>query len=177
MYMRLAVFCLLAMSMVMARENAGDCCSASCRRHVGVYHLNITLTPDLSTILIMTLNADGTMDNMDSLADSEKSVPPIVLGANSHVKGVWKCDGRNRIEATGVIIFYPSPNLPRNLARVVYNLHLNKNDGVSGTVTLTNYDLASTNNRDVSKWQIILGPAVLNLVGYKLFDGCVDNHF
>lgn len=91
---------LLFVSVVIAsNEDFEDNSSESCRKHLGVYYLVIDLRPNLTLYEVATFNDDGTFDTIDSLADgnSFSSTPPF--GSYSNLKGVWKCQGRNEIEA------------------------------------------------------------------------------
>jgi hypothetical protein len=67
---------------------------------------------------------------------------------------------------------YPTQEIPRYVSKATYNFQFNVNNQVSGTISYTDYDLASTANSDQSNWIKLAGPFQYNFQGYKLFKKC-----
>ena len=180
MHTQLAVFCVLAVSMVLANGGAdssdssdgGDCSSGPCRRHLGVYYLAESITPNVTSYQVATLHADGTFNAIDSLADGTDFPPSSPFGSFSNNDGVWTCDGRDSIKVNSLFFLYPTSQSPRSLARGEYKLNFGQNGLVTGKAYFTVYDLKSTTNPNQSQWTKLLGPIEYSVTGYKLFNTC-----
>jgi hypothetical protein len=172
MYIQFTVFCLFAMAVVATADKLGGCLFEPCRQHLGVYYLVITLTPNLTLYEVVTFHSDGTFNTIDSLADGNlfSSTPPF--GAYSNLNGIWECNGRNKITANVLEFNYPTQQIPRYVSTALYNFVFDGNDRVTGTVANNDYNLASTQNPDHSKWIKLAGPFQYNFQGYKLFKRC-----
>lgn len=174
MHIDLSLRFLLAISIVTATENLGGCLFEPCRKNLGVYYLAITASQNLTIYEVVTFRPDGTFDTIDSVADGNLFSSGPSFGAYSSAKGVWKCNGRNGIQANTVAFFYPTPVLPRYASKAEFKLQFTGNDRLTGTLITQSYDLASTQNQDQSQWIKLFPQSNYNLEGYKLFDRCVN---
>ncbi|CAF4251101.1 unnamed protein product [Rotaria sp. Silwood2] len=132
------------------------------------------LQPNLTLYQIATFHPDGSFDTIDSLADGNLYSLAPSFGAYSNLKGVWECDGYNGIIANVLEFNYPTQQIPRYVSTASYSFQFNNNSLISGTVKYADYDLASTQNPDESKWIKLAGPFQFNVEGFKLFKRC--NH-
>lgn len=175
MHTKVAIFCLLAVSMVWAGgddDDDDDCSSGPCRRNLGVYYLIEKITPNVTSYQVATFYADGTFTAFASIANGIGSPPVSPFGAFSNNDGVWKCDGRNSIKVNSLLFLYPTSQSPRSLGRGEYKLNFDQNGLVTGKAYFTVYDLQSTTNPNQSQWTKLFGPIEYSVTGYKLFNTC-----
>jgi hypothetical protein len=170
--MQLIILYLFAASVGAATENVASCLFQPCRPYLGVYYLVITLEPDLTLYEVATFHADGSFQTIDSLADGNLFSSTPSFGAYSNLNGVWECNGYSKITANVLEFNYPTQEIPRYVSKATYNFQFNGNNQVSGTISYTDYDLASTANSDQSNWIKLAGPFQHNFQGYKLFKKC-----
>lgn len=172
MHIPLIILCLFAVGVVTARRNSGECSSAPCRKHLGVYYVTISSCESNATLnAVITYHADGTVAAIESTQDGNLSATPVKPPYSS-VNGVWKCDGPNKMETNGLLFIYRAPGFPGALAESKGKVKFDGKGCVSSTLDLILYDLASTKNKDRSEWVKLAGPLQYKGEGYKLYDIC-----
>ncbi|CAF1097999.1 unnamed protein product [Didymodactylos carnosus] len=145
-------------------------CLNECYRHVGVYYLSYI---NSTTHEIITFHADGTFSAVDSDEDGNQySTDPADTPYSSEY-GIWKCDGKNDIEATSLDFSFPTLAQPcyRSLDVNTYSFKFD-HDQVEGKITYTAYkeNSLSPNQPSVP----INGPIAFPFQGYKVFSLCEE---
>jgi hypothetical protein len=171
--MQLAILCLCAVAVVVTTRNADGYLSATCRQHLGVYHVTVTYAPNVTSSQIATYHPDGTYNAIDSVANGNPSATSV-MPPYSSLSGVWQCDGANVIKVDVLLFLYQVQGFPGALAANTVKSNFDGNGHISGTINTTLYDVASTKNQDRLKWIIIEGPFQYSVQGYKLFNLSTD---
>lgn len=169
--MQLVILCLFTVSVVTTLKNGGGCVSGPCRKHLGVYHVTFTQWRNLTSYAVITYHADGTLSGINSAADGNPLATPAKSPFSSY-KGVWKCDGANKMKGSTLFFVYRTPDSPGALAGGDGEAKFDGKGCFSGAINTALYDLASTKDKDRSKWVKIVGPTEYKMEGYKLYDVC-----
>lgn len=161
--MQLAVFCLLAVSMVVATGYDDDCKLQLCGKRLGVYQATLTRPGNEPDYEVLTFHSDGFFNGIASNQNADFS----------SFEGTWRCIDKFNIEATDFLFNFASGTTPARLTKGIFKLKLEANDKISGTLNATQYDIASTENSDRSKW-IAVFKIDFCVKGYKLLKKCDD---
>ncbi|CAF1177765.1 unnamed protein product [Didymodactylos carnosus] len=143
-------------------------CLNECHKHVGVYVLNPvnSTSPE-----IITFHADGTFSAVNSNQDGNQYSTDPNDTPYSNEYGIWKCNGKNGIDAKSLDFSFPSLAQPcyRSVDENTYSLKFD-HDRFEGTAGYTAYkqDSLSQNQPPVT----INGPFEWPVQGYKVFDLC-----
>ncbi|CAF0796457.1 unnamed protein product [Didymodactylos carnosus] len=145
-------------------------CSNECYRHVGVYYLSESNSTSFG---IVTFQPDGTFSAVDSTEDGNKYSTDPGDTPYSNEYGIWKCNGKNGIEATSLDFSFPSLALPcfRSVDINRYSLKFD-HDKVEGKLSYTSYkqDSLGPNQSPVP----VYGPIEGSVQGYKVFSLCEE---
>lgn len=162
MRMQLAVLCLLGVIMTATATYSDSCFLNRCGSNLGVYYLILTRPgrPSFSA-QVVTFHSDGFVNGIASNQATEFS----------GFEGTWRCNDRNNIEVTDFLFNYAVGSSPATLSKGVFNLALQANGNVTGTLGATVFNLDSTQNSDQSTWTQVF-QINFDVKGYELLDRC-----
>ena len=161
MHLQLAVFCLVAVSMVIAGGSGDDCSLNHCERYFGVYRVTLTESGSEPSYELWTFYSDGFY----------KATGSYLGPASPTFQGILKCTTGNTVELNDFGFDPATAQFPQTLGKGIFKLQFYANNRFTGTLGGTSYDLASTENPNPSKWiEVTNGSLIVS--GYKLLKGC-----
>ncbi|CAF0721339.1 unnamed protein product [Didymodactylos carnosus] len=143
-------------------------CLNECYKHVGNYVLNAV---NLTIPEIITFHADGTFNAINSFQDGNQYSTDPGDRPYSNEYNIWKCNGKNGIEAKSLDFAFPSLARPyyRAVEENTYSLKFD-HDRFDGKAGYTAYKQNSLSQNQLSV--PINGPFEFSVQGYKVFDLC-----